>query len=112
MIRKAEETDYEEVVRLSQYSSKNDQTEISRFPKAMILGDFDSERLIAKVHILDLDIYFSGEKVKMGGLSSISFLPEERRKQKMDRLLFEALLRMKNQGCSISYLNPFSIPFY
>jgi predicted acetyltransferase len=112
MIRKAEETDYEEVVRLSRYSLMNDRTEISRFPKEMILGDFDSGRLVAKVHILDFDIYFSGKKVKMGGLSSISFLPEERRKQKLDKLLFEALVKLKNQGCAISYLNPFSLPFY
>ncbi|TDL79999.1 GNAT family N-acetyltransferase [Peribacillus frigoritolerans] len=112
MIRIAEKSDYEEVARLSQYSLKNDCTEINRLQNKCILGDFESEKLIAKIHILDQNIYFSGGKVKMGGLSSICVLPEKRRKHDMDKLLFEALVWMKNRGYSISYLHPSSIPYY
>lgn len=112
MIRKAEKSDYEEVVRLSQYSLKNDCKKINCCQSECILGDFEMDKLSAKVHILEQNIYLSGEKVKMGGLSSICVLPEKRRKQDMDKLLFEALVWMKHRGSSISYLHPFSIPYF
>ncbi|MCM3594443.1 GNAT family N-acetyltransferase [Metabacillus idriensis] len=112
MIRRAEKGDYEEVALLSQYSLKNEFTKTNRFQSECILGDFECEKLIAKVHILDQNIYFSGGKVKMGGLSSICVLPEKRRKHDMDKLLFEALVWMKHRGYSISYLHPYSIPYY
>ncbi|MGG4490654.1 GNAT family N-acetyltransferase [Metabacillus idriensis] len=112
MIRKAEKSDFEEVVRLSQYSLKNDCKEINCFQRESILGDFESGSLIAKVDILNLTIYSSGRKMNVGGLSSISVLPEMRRKHKMYKLLFEALVWMKHRGYSISYLQPISIPYY
>src|SRR5690625_4225879 len=48
----------------------------------------------------------------MGGIASVATWPEYRRQGMIKKLLFHALQEMKKNGQTISFLSPFSIPFY
>ncbi len=48
----------------------------------------------------------------MGGIAGVATWPENRRKGHVSQLLGQALKVMKEEGQTLSFLHPFSIPFY
>ncbi|BAC12143.1 hypothetical conserved protein [Oceanobacillus iheyensis HTE831] len=80
--------------------------------KEAIWGWMEDDRLAAKLHIVPLEVSIHGQPIKMGGISSVATWPEFRRKGIVRKLLQHALEEMKKEGQVLSYLYPFSIPFY
>ncbi|MFC0274959.1 enhanced intracellular survival protein Eis [Metabacillus herbersteinensis] len=118
MIRVVEKQEYDQVLELSQYafqySLSNDEKEQanSRLQNQYILGDFEEEKLTAKLQILSFQVIINETLFKMGGVASVATWPEERRNRKVAKLIDEGLNWMKENGYHLSYLHPFSIPFY
>ena len=48
----------------------------------------------------------------MGGIAGVATWPENRRQGHVSTLLKHALQEMKSKGQTLSFLHPFSIPFY
>jgi len=84
----------------------------SRFKPEQTWGIFDGPDLQAKLTILPLRAYLHGKAFDMGGIAGVATWPENRRQGHVSRLLKHALNEMKNAGQTISFLHPFSIPFY
>ncbi len=68
--------------------------------------------LAAKLHMIPLPVYVNGRRIEMGGIASVASWPEYRRNGMVKQLLYEALTFMKKSGQVLSYLHPFSVPFY
>ncbi|GIO23079.1 enhanced intracellular survival protein Eis [Oceanobacillus sp. J11TS1] len=77
-----------------------------------VWGWMEGENLAAKVHIIPLETRIHGKVMKTGGISSVATWPEYRRKGAVRKLLLHAIGEMKKEGQIISYLAPFSVPFY
>src|SRR5690606_11959965 len=76
------------------------------------VGVFQHEHLCAQVTLLHLNVYVNGELFSMGGIAGVSTWPEHRRHGYVARILKELLVKMKENGQSISMLHPFSFSFY
>lgn len=76
------------------------------------LGLFYGEHLLAQVLTYPLNVSILGESFSMGGIAYVASYPEYRNAGLIRRLMEESLVRMKEAGQLVSYLSPFSIPFY
>ncbi|WP_299086914.1 GNAT family N-acetyltransferase [uncultured Metabacillus sp.] len=118
MIREITNEDYQDVIALSEYAfqykvADHEMTEVKRkLDMQYILGDFEENKLIAKLHVYPLQVKLKNQVFKMGGVASVATWPEARRNRKVASLLNESLHWMNNEGYDISYLHPFSVPFY
>ncbi|MGP4042259.1 GNAT family N-acetyltransferase [Gracilibacillus sp. D59] len=117
-IRKLSKEDYPEIFKLSQfafqYSLSQDELieQEEEAERHEIWGWFEDEQLSAKVHMIPLNVNINGKAMKMGGVAAVASWPEYRRSGKIKTLLQEVLRSMKSSGHTISYLHPFSVPFY
>jgi predicted acetyltransferase len=117
-IKRLTEDNYDEIFSLSQFAFQYELTEEEIVKKRdeasrhSIWGWMDEDKLAAKLHIIPLTSYVNGESFEMGGISSVATWPEYRRQGIIKQLLFHALQEMKANGQTISFLSPFSIPFY
>ncbi|WP_198520870.1 GNAT family N-acetyltransferase [Alteribacter populi] len=68
--------------------------------------------LYSKVTIFPFTTYIAGKEWAMGGVSGVATWPEHRRSGLVRDLLLASLKEMKENGQLVSYLFPFSIPFY
>lgn len=75
-------------------------------------GYFEDGQLASKMTILPLHTFIHGKEFAMGGIAGVATWPEYRRKGMVAKLLIEGLKKMREQGQSISFLAPFSFPFY
>lgn len=109
---------YNDILELSQFAFQYElsKEEIEKKKKMMhdheIYGYYDDQRLVAKVHVLPLQVWIQKAEYHMGGLSSVASWPEYRRKGIVKDLIKEALNGMKENGQTISMLYPFSFAFY
>ncbi|MGY4689686.1 GNAT family N-acetyltransferase [Salibacterium sp. K-3] len=69
-------------------------------------------QLLSKLTILPMEVFIGGVSMPMGGISGVATWPEARRSGLVRRLLHASLEDMKNRGQVVSFLYPFSIPFY
>ncbi|WP_068677053.1 enhanced intracellular survival protein Eis [Oceanobacillus sp. Castelsardo] len=117
-IVKLNDSDYDEIFSLSQFAFQYELTEEELQKKKeeaerhMIWGIKDQEKVSAKLHLIPLTVNINGASVEMGGISSVATWPEYRRKGMVKDLLFHALQKMRENGQLVSYLHPFSVPFY
>jgi predicted acetyltransferase len=75
-------------------------------------GFFLENRLAAQLAILPLRIYIQGVPFTMGGIAQVASYPELRRQGMVSKLIVKALEAMRQDGQSVSMLNPFSYSFY
>ncbi|OWA33912.1 hypothetical protein B9G55_16320 [Saccharibacillus sp. O16] len=117
-IRRLREQDFDANIALAEYAFLYQLTEQqkeerrSRFANEEIWGVFEDNELCAKLALLPLEVYIHGRKVRMGGIAGVSTWPEKRRQGMVSKLLRRALEEMRASGQLLSYLHPFSIPFY
>ncbi|GAA0489200.1 GNAT family N-acetyltransferase [Salinibacillus aidingensis] len=117
-IHKLSVEDFEEIFELSQFAFQYNLSEEQLSKKKeeakrhIIWGWKDREGLAAKLHLLPLNCYINGKNFKMGGIGGVATWPEYRRQGMVKQLLFHALNHMKANGQTISFLHPFSFPFY
>lgn len=80
--------------------------------RADVWGWFDGDKLISQVAIYPMKVRIFNRTYDMGGLTGVGTYPEYANQGLMHKLLDQALKSMKDRGQSISYLYPYSIPYY
>ncbi|WP_413300889.1 GNAT family N-acetyltransferase [Bacillus sp. 1P10SD] len=80
--------------------------------KANVLGWFDGEKLISQLAVYPFQVNIFGRTFEMGGLTGVGTYPEYANLGLMNKLMRQALADMQQRKQSISYLFPYSIPFY
>lgn len=80
--------------------------------KADVLGWFDGEKLISQLAVYPFQVNIFGRTFEMGGLTGVGTYPEYANLGLMNNLMRQALADMQQRKQSISYLFPYSIPFY
>ncbi len=87
----------------------------AKFPtmeKADVIGWFDDETLVSQVAVYPMQVQIFGKKYDMGELTGVGTYPEYSNMGLMHKLLEQALKNMREKGQYISYLYPYSIPYY
>lgn len=80
--------------------------------RADVLGWFDGNKLISQVAVYPMKVRIFGKTYEMGGLTGVGTYPEYANQGLMHKLLYEALKNMRKLNQTISYLYPYSIPYY
>jgi len=80
--------------------------------QADVLGWFDEDKLISQASVYPLKVRIFNQTYEMGGLTGVGTYPEYANQGLMHKLLYQSLENMKNRGQSISFLFPYSIPYY
>ncbi|QOV19125.1 GNAT family N-acetyltransferase [Blautia liquoris] len=87
----------------------------AKFPtmeKADVIGWFDKDSLISQVAVYPMKISIFGRIYDMGGLTGVGTYPEYSGRGLMHKLLEQALRNMRDKEQYITYLYPYSIPYY
>lgn len=80
--------------------------------QADALGWFDGDKLVSQVAVYPFQVRIFNRTYEMGGLTGVGTFPEYSNQGLMHKLLLQALTNMKEKGQTISYLYPYSIPYY
>ncbi|SDM42945.1 enhanced intracellular survival protein Eis [Bacillus sp. OK048] len=80
--------------------------------QADVLGWFDGEKLVSQLAVYPFNVNIFGRTFEMGGLTGVGTYPEYANMGLMYKLMGQALADMKQRKQSISYLFPYSIPYY
>lgn len=80
--------------------------------QADVLGWFDGDKLISQVAVYPFKVRIFDRTFDMGGLTGVGTYPEYSSQGLMHKLLCQALENMRGRKQSISYLFPYSIPYY
>lgn len=75
-------------------------------------GAFKDTTLTSQLVIRPMEVYLHGQSFKMGGIGYVSSYPENRGSGDIAQLMTLSLEKMNEQGQTLSYLAPFSYPFY
>lgn len=117
-IRSLTEQEYDQIIALSefafQYKLPDDdkQEKIEEMKRHRIWGAIEKGEIAAKLHNIPLHVTMYGKPIKMGGVSAVAAWPEHRRNGHVKQLMRHALTDMRESGQLVSYLHPFSVPFY
>lgn len=87
----------------------------AKFPtmqKADVLGWFDQDTLVSQVAVYPMKVRIFNCTYEMGGLTGVGTYPEYSNQGLMHKLLEAALNNMRSRGQYITYLYPYSIPYY
>lgn len=82
------------------------------FNKAIPLGTFHQQQIKSQLLLFPLEVVIHGEVMPMGGIGYVSSYPETRGKGYVKQLFVKTLAEMNHKGMVLSYLDPFSYPFY
>lgn len=80
--------------------------------KAEAYGWFDQEKLVSQICTYPMQVNIYGKMYKMGGITGVATYPEYSGMGLMQELMKQSLTKMKERGQYISFLCPYSIPFY
>lgn len=81
--------------------------------EAKVFGWFtDEDQLVAQICIYPCEVNIHGKIFKMGGVTGVGTYPEYANMGLMSDLIKLALGKMREDGQYISYLYPYSIPYY
>lgn len=75
-------------------------------------GAFQNETLMSQIIVRPMEVYLHGKPFSMGGIGFVSSYPENRGAGDIAQLMKLSLEKMNEQGQLLSYLAPFSYPFY
>ncbi|NLL74903.1 MAG: GNAT family N-acetyltransferase [Erysipelothrix sp.] len=98
-------------------SGYEDEDEIVRakrpiLTKADVIGWFDGDDLISQIAVYPFEANVHGTIFKMGGVTGVGTYPEYANMGLISGLILKALELMRENGQYISYLYPYSVPFY
>ncbi|WP_419888100.1 GNAT family N-acetyltransferase [Neobacillus niacini] len=80
--------------------------------QADVIGWFDGEKLVSQLAVYPFQVNIFGRTFEMGGLTGVGTYPEYANMGLMYKLMKQALADMQQRKQSISYLFPYSIPYY
>lgn len=87
----------------------------AKFPtmeRADVLGWFDGENLVSQLAVYPMKVKIFSRTYSMGGLTGVGTYPEYSNQGLMHKLLEKALKNMRKNEQYITYLFPYSIPYY
>ncbi|WP_078393109.1 GNAT family N-acetyltransferase [Shouchella patagoniensis] len=117
-IQRLTDAEFEAAFQLSCYAFQVSDAEERRtasrasWKNAIHYGEVVNGNVQAKLDILPFQVNVYGKSMPMGGIAGVASYPEYRRKGLVKKLIIHALDSMRSQGQLLSYLNPFSVPFY
>ncbi|PYZ92357.1 hypothetical protein CR194_16120 [Salipaludibacillus keqinensis] len=117
-IRKLRPSEVESSIRMSEFAFQYEMTEEERKERIKLTDPNETwvieeeGQIISKTAVIPFHVYVDGRPVSMGGVSGVVTWPEHRRNGLVSQLLKHALKQMKEDGQLLSFLFPFSIPFY
>lgn len=76
------------------------------------LGWYRDDKLVSQLVVYPFSVNIHGRAFKMGGVTGVGTYPEYAGLGLMNDLMKQSLQKMKDQGQTISYLFPYSIPYY
>lgn len=79
---------------------------------AKVFGWFNKDQLISQIAIYPCEVNIHGNLYKMGGVTGVGTYPEYAGHGLMSQLIRVALQNMRDNHQWISYLYPYSIPYY
>lgn len=79
---------------------------------AYVLGWFHKDNLASQIVIYNLGINIFGKIYSMGGVTGVTTYPEYAGRGLIHSLLRKGLEHMREEGQYLSFLYPYSIPFY
>ncbi len=82
------------------------------FKPEICWGAFEANRLLAMLVVFPFEMKFRGDWVKMGGMSSVATMPENRGQGLVQNLIKASLKEMQKTGQVFSVLSPFKYKFY
>lgn len=94
---------------------EEDEIRRSKYPvieKASVLGWFDGDKLASQLAVYPMKVNIHGEIYPMGGLTGVATYPEYSNAGLMHSLMKQSLEDMRERGQSVSFLYPYSIPYY
>lgn len=77
-----------------------------------VIGWFDSDKLVSQLSIYPRQVNIHGCAFEMAGLTGVGTYPEYANLGLMSDLIKAALIKMCEAGQWISYLYPYSVPYY
>lgn len=80
--------------------------------EAYVLGWFDDKTLASQIVIYNMQVNIYDEIYKMGGITGVTTYPEYAGRGFVHSIMKKCLEYMREQKMSISFLYPYSIPFY
>ncbi len=80
--------------------------------KSDVIGWFDEETLVSQVAVYPMKVRIFNKTYDMGGLTGVGTYPEYAGMGLMSKLIQVALSNMQKRGQTISFLYPYSIPYY
>lgn len=80
--------------------------------QADVLGWFDGDTLVSQLAVYPMKVRVFSRTYAMGGLTGVGTYPEYSNQGLMHKLLEQALKNMRAKGQYITYLFPYSIPYY
>ncbi|MCL1995873.1 MAG: GNAT family N-acetyltransferase [Defluviitaleaceae bacterium] len=79
---------------------------------AQVLGWFDGDKLVSQVAVYPLQVNIHGETFSMGGVTGVGTYPEYSGFGLAKGIMLKSLEEMRERGQTISYLYPYSVPYY
>ena len=83
-----------------------------QFDEGHAIGWFDGDQLVSQILNLPFQVNVHGKVYEMGGITAVGTYPEYSGFGLMEGLIMECLQRMRDEKRYISYLFPYSIPYY
>jgi len=80
--------------------------------RADVIGWFEDDKLVSQLSVYPCKVNIHGSIFRMGGLTGVGTYPEYMNLRLMSDLIRMALERMRERQQWISYLYPYSIPYY
>ncbi|MGL4737306.1 MAG: GNAT family N-acetyltransferase [Cellulosilyticaceae bacterium] len=80
--------------------------------KADVLGWFDGNKLVSQLAVYPMRVNIHGVIYEMGGVTGVATYPEYSNYGLMQSLMKQSLQDMRSRGQTISFLYPYSIPYY
>ena len=80
--------------------------------RADVIGWFNAEKLVSQLSIYPCEVNIHGKIFKMGGLTGVGTYPEYAKLSLMTDLIKVGLQMMRDKNQLISYLYPYSVPYY
>jgi predicted acetyltransferase len=128
LMRQLDDNDLEEFNALLRYAfqvtsaeikesgwTSEDEVKLEKIPilqKTHTIGWFYQGKLASQICVYPMKINFFGTTIAMGGITGVATYPEYTGRGLIHSLMKECLKYMKHEGQIVSFLYPYSIPFY
>lgn len=112
LLRYAFQVTDEELVKVGWEANEIKQAKFPILKAADVLGWFEGDKLASQIAIYPMKVNIHGEIMDMGLVTGVSTYPEYMGMGLMSTLIKKSLGDMRSRNQSISFLYPYSIPFY